>query len=349
MVAAFSLTGAAASNDAVEDSNVNVTVTSDVAVDVHPTNLAFTDQAVGTQNNESDQGFTSIDLLNTGSEYVSDVWMNVSKPSSDPFGSGSAAAYDSGNFFQVKPNNASELLSGNIDVYHYANRVEFIYPATNGAQVPSYIQWDGDIDGSSTSASNVYIGRFRAAEEAYNFVIHAPAGTCDGSESSTDQAMLRVADTPQTDTQVGTTDFTDSGGSDYTDYNITGSTSGGAYGVIEDDGDGTYTGLALAISSDELGDVTREYDVLTQCDSGTPQVIRTRYNVEAGDAGDLANGPGVRSQYLLSGTTEGQQLPPGDSVTFDTAVEIPRGVAQGDVTEGDITFKISADTTTDTS
>lgn len=347
VLAAFSMTGAAVDQNATEDASVDVTVESTVAVDVHPTNLAFTDGSVGSQDLASDGGFTAVDLLNTGSTYVDRVWVNTSTPSADPFGTGSAGNYDAGNFFQIKPNNASTLLSGDSNAYHYVNRVEYIHNTTQKDEVPSYITV-GQVGGQGYGDSDegAFVGRFRAGEEAYHFVLVSGSpgsAQCDGS--GTGDAILRVADTPQTDSEVGTTDFSDDG-SDYTQYNIT--DSAGSFGIADEVPTG-QSGVTLALNTNQ-GSVTREYTVLTACGANTPvpQVIRTRYNVEAGDATDLTSSAD-RAEFLLSGDTETTQLEPGSVVTFDTGVEIPRGVAAGSVQTGDITFAISADGGTSTS
>jgi len=343
VLVAFSVSGAALEQNSTEDATVDVTVESDVAVDVHPTNLVFTDGTVGSQDTASDDGYSTVDMLNTGSEYVDQIWVNTSTPGSDPFGSGSAASYDAGNFFQVKPNNASSLLNGDDSVFHYVNRIEYPYNLSQDDRVPSYLSYKS---GYGADDNGVYVGRFRAADQDYLFVIYSGSpgvSRCDAGSGNS--PFMRVADTPQTDSQVGTTDFSDSG-TDYTRYNMT-STVGNAFGLVDQVPTG-QSGVTLDLSTKQ-GSVTREYEVLTNCgnDGTTPRVIRTRYNVEAAGSTDLATS-GSRTQFLLTGSNAGSQLEPGASVSFDTAVEIPRGVAAGSVTTGDITFVISADSSTDT-
>ena len=48
------------------------------------------------------------------------------------------------------------------------------------------------------------------------------------------------------------------------------------------------------------------------------------------------------SSYLMNTGVESQMLLPGESVTFDTAVEIPRGVAQGDIPFGELTIFVKS-------
>lgn len=336
VLAAFSASGAALEQNATESATVDVTVQSDVAVDVHPTNLAYTDATVGSQDNKSDSGYASVDVYNTGSLYIDRIWLNTSTPSSDPFGTGSANSYNAGNFFMVKPNNASELLNGDSTNYHYVNRVEFTHNLSQDSEVPSYLDTT-PIQSVNYGANDkgVYTGRFRVGSKDYMFVIASGTSGTSTCDSTSGSPVLRVANTPQTDTQVGTTDFSDSG-TDYTQYNITSQV--GTYGIADDVPAG-QAGVVLG---------NREYDVLTKCQVNNAEAIRTRYNVEAGDASDLATN-GARTQFLLSGDTASTQLEPGSTVTFDTAVQVPRGVAAGSVTQGDITVVISADSGTSTS
>ncbi|MBC5793081.1 MAG: hypothetical protein H8Z69_03515 [Nanohaloarchaea archaeon] len=324
-----------------ESSTVDVSVSSKVAVDVKPASLTYSDIGVGTQSTASDRNFKAVEVENIGSEYVDRVWVNSTSPSDSPFGSGSASQYDAGNFLQVKPANYSTKLSGDDKDFHYVNRKEFIANEDNNAQVPSYIQTDGQWtlagSASTTDPTNVWVGRMRMGDSNYFFAIGSASSSCDTDNTGT--PVMRIANTPQDDDQIGTVDFSNSG-DDWTQYNITSSTTD--YGLTGS-GPTDINGVNLSLGTG-ASEVNRTYDVLTDCDDSNPHVIRTRYNAQAGDASDLTT-DGVRTSYLLSSVgNSGGMLEPGNAVTINTAVEVPQGVAQGSVGQGKLTVLITADT-----
>lgn len=335
-VALAVMTGmAAAQTNTSEPSQVDVTVTSTSAIDVHPANLDYTTAEVGEQNTTSDRGFTAVDLENTGSENVTKIWADADTPSNDPFGTGGASEYNSGNFLEIKPN--SGVLSGDTSAYHAVNRVEFI--TNNTSEIPSWIDVDGQFDSTGVNDGDVFVGALRAGDEEYYFAIPTQsAGTCDGASGGSGEDILRLAQVPHTDTQIGTYDFTDSG-TDWEQHPIstlTSSTTG--FGITGDvnTSDGTASGVTI-----EVDGSNRTYDLLTKCDVANPRVVRTRYNVDYDD-GDV-QGDGQTTQYLFNAPSNPNELAPGDFVTMDVAIRIPRGVAQGAVSQGNLRVKVTTD------
>lgn len=324
-----------------ESSNVTVSVASTTAIDVKPESLDYSSLDVGTQTTTGTSGgnsFGSIEVENIGSEYIDRIWAESTSPSSNPFGTGDPANYDAGNFLQVKPGNQSSKTSirGNTSTYHYVNRYEFMNQVgSSGGSIPSYISADtANIDGGTPVQS--YVGRFRAGDEWYFYTVYTDtADTCDGTANS----YLRVGNSSHTPDSFGTVNF-ESSGSDYTTYDI--AETGGSYGVATN-GPAADTGVRLELSDGSY----REYDVLTQCSGSNEHTIRTRYNVQAGDTNDLTAGSlsGDRTQFLLeagSGSPSTMLLP-GEGITIDTAIEVPQGVPQGSVQEGQITFYVTSD------
>lgn len=353
--------GAVSEND-TESSDVNVTIASTVAVDLHPEQLTYPQATVGSQVTSTDRSFTSVDIENVGSEYIDQIWVETTQPGSEPFGTGLPGNYDAGNFFQIKPNNASGKLKGDSDAYHFVNRIE--YATYNDSLVPSYINAPSSGTYESTtgsaSANDVAVGRFRVGDEEYFFAIPVSggSGSCDGTGGHN---TLLVAKQPHTETSTTPIDFTDGTGypgiegKDYIKYNITELTDTGEGFGLTDSGPADYgaNGVTIRRNFGTAQEVNRTYDALVKCDTNgesglqltdVPRVIRTRYNVEEGGASDLTDDSNGPMTFLMSTITPSEMLLPGEAVTLDTAIEVPRGVSQGQMTEGTFTVYVTADT-----
>ena len=146
-----------------DDMNIDMAVTSAVQLDVKPEALNYPQMEVGQRKINSERDFTSLNLQNTGSEYIDSIWASASTPENDPFRQGVSGAsgdsdsltdaHDAGNFMQIRPQNASGSLDNaiNSDVtgYHFLNRKEFSIGAKlkngddstagNWDQVPDFI------------------------------------------------------------------------------------------------------------------------------------------------------------------------------------------------------------------
>lgn len=324
-------TATAADVNDTETTNVTVTVNAETALDVKPDDLQYGSADVGTLVNVSDNGFDAVKVENTGSEDIMQVWLETTKPSTNPFGQGDTGAHDSANFLKVKPRdaNASEIVGDDTD-YQYITRAEFFE-----SDMP-LIQTGDDWD--SSGYGDFLTGRLRFGDDEFNYVLakSTEGGTCNGGNSPS--AKIRIADTPNTPSALGTYDFSDDG-SDYTEYNITevGQTP---YGV-------TQSTVTLTMSD---GD-TEDYDLLTACnDGGTAadfdeeHVLVNRYDIQAGESDDLQSSDGSTTEQIFRSGTEANDLNPGQSFTLDIAVQVPRGVPAGQLSEG--TMSILAQTST---
>lgn len=375
LVLGMSATVTAATDDAQRKSDVNVSVASKVAIDVHPKEMDFTKVDVGSQRLTADRGFGSVNLENVGSEYVSQIWVNATRTGADvaelPYGSGSASNYNAGNFLQVRPANDSGLLLGTQNEYNYVNRIEYF--TYDDQRKPSYIDAPDtgtyyDNSGTESTASDVAVGRFRINDNEYWAAIPVGSGSqCTGSNG--DFNTLLVAKKPHNSSATTPVDFEagDEGypgipGEDYYVFNLTGSSVGNTvtYGKIDpasNNQDNGEPGLTLESKVDHDGDSTEEvvnrtYTALTHCDDSVsgvsyPHVIRTKYNVEAGDTTDLSSDQAVT--FLMDATNENNMLPPGEMVSIDTAIEVPRGVPQGIVNAGELRVVVTADEGANTS
>jgi len=321
-------TASAATVDDDESTNVTVTVSAETALDVKPDDLQY-DTSVGTLVNNSNRGFDAVKVENSGSEDISEVWLEVTTPSTDPFGQGDTQAHNSANMLKVKPrDNTATEIRGDETEYHYVTRAEFFESDMPLIQT-------GD-DWESEGYSEFLTGRMRYGDDEFNYVVATNGNTCDGSGSPS--AKMRVADTPNTPTALGTYDFSDDG-TDYTQYNIT-DASNSAYGI-------TQQAVSLTMTDGSVED----YDVLTACADGATSgdyseehVLVNRYDIQAGSSDDLQANDGSVTEQILRSTNTDDDLFPGASFTVDTAVHTPRGVPAGSLSEG--TMSILATTST---
>jgi len=322
--------------DEAEDSDVNVSVGEVTELDVKPDELVYSGDP-GEFNTTDASGFEAIELANIGSEEINQISARATMPDENPFGSGDSDAYNTGNFIKMWTDSAANVsFASDLDVSdssndispHYLNRVEY-----REEDVPSYIQTLEDSEGvvdeddvselGSNGAADV--GRFRAGDVEYFYVLyHEDSGsnTCSGSDSE-----LWVGTDGHTSTELGTFDFTDDSAEDVEAYDIA---DGGAFGVVD--------------TTVEVGD--EEYTVHTYCDEDNRNdghTIRTRFNVEVTspvtDVGDQDentqdNGP---SRYILD--SDSAALQPGASFPLDVGIEIPFGVAEGEIDQGTMTIE----------
>lgn len=325
-----STVSAADVND-TETTNVTVTVNAETALDVKPDDLQYGSANVGTLVNNSDRGFDAVKVENTGSEEIMQVWLETTKPSTNPFGQGSATAHDSANFLKVKPRDATPtaIVSDETD-YHFITRAEFFEDKMPLIQTGS--------DWNSAGFGDFLTGRMRFGNDEFNYVLAKKdaASACTGSNNPS--AKIRIADTPNTPSNLGTYDFSDSG-SDYTEYNIT--TAGQTpYGI-------TQSTVTLSMTD---GD-TEDYDILTACNNGNTaadfdeeHILLNRYDIQAGESDDLQTTDGSATEQIFRSSSTGNDLSPGSRFTLDVAVQVPRGVPAGTLSEG--TMSILAQTST---
>jgi hypothetical protein len=321
-------TAQVSSNDS-EDSDVTVSVSETIAVDVQPANLDYSNAVVGNRNTTSDRGFGAIEVENVGSTYIDKVWLEQSTPSEQPFGNGSADLYDAGNFIEVKP---VGFPNGDDTDWNYVNRKEYMVSSDSGSNgvtdVPSFIQTD--------FGSPYEVGEIRRGNESIYFAIDAESGD-DSCNNNGD--TLRVGNVSALDNRLGTVDFTDSTEFGWTEYSIN-SLTNSDYGQAGVELNWTYT---------ESG-TDSTYDLLTRCSATDeqPHAFVNKYSVTQGSADDLA-ADGEYTTYLLDASNADNMLAPGEYRTIETAVNIPQGVAAGSVGAGTVSVLITADESADTS
>lgn len=346
-----------------QDSNVTVEVSSDIAIDVRPSSLAYTSNGEegaldpGAKRRVSDEDFEHLELENIGSEPLDEIYMQSTMQANDAFADPNQN-HSTGNFVTVSTETAQG--DANIDVpglidlqnHHYINRVEYFEDSP-----PTYITTEeGDYErGDSTtfSVSETNIGRLRVGEAEYFFVVY--------SSSNNDDVAMRVGNTPHTPTQLGTVDFSNSGG-DYTSYdNMTDdepntdvfrasgqdlvSFNSSIYTGDQLISDGTASVSSTSVDGDSETE-TRSYNLYV--DTSNDQVIRTKLNTDvsspqdSGDTWDASETKTGQQSYLVdAGNTESEALQPGENFPVDIGVQVPLGVDAETVEQGTVTVKAS--------
>ncbi|MFB6180615.1 MAG: hypothetical protein ABEJ93_01940 [Candidatus Nanohalobium sp.] len=327
-------TTSAVTSDESSSNTITANVTSTVAIDVKPEKLSYPGLEVGNRTTKSNRSFTGINIANTGSEYIDRVWVGHTAPNTRPFGSGDPKAYDAGNFLMIKPENKTGLdVRGDDNTFHYINRREF-----EDTSPPTFINKKKD------TQSQPYvdqIGRIRFGDEwlFFDLLTTSDGSTtvCDGGGSPS--ADLRIGTTTHTPEKLGTYDFTNDGSKDgvrYKEYDIT-SLSNSKYGV---------TNSTVDLDFFRSGE-NQTYSILTGCQAAGFQqnhIVLTKYNVAYNDSSNLYNNaPGAAIKYILRGSTASGMLQPGESFTTDLAMQTPRGVSAGQVSDGTLTVYATAD------
>ena len=190
-----------------DTANITVYISSKNMIDISPNVMNFTimdpgEVKNGYNNTEgSNAGFliTGFQIENVGSTNISYVWLNVTQPSSNPYGTGNPNNYDPANFIAVNRTGTN---------YSYVDRLEY-----NATDPIIYLNLD------SNARSNGRYGRVRSAFNEYFWQIN---GTC----SNTDSYFI-IGDTPHNKTQTGTIDLQNG---DITAIKLSGGTGGWFYG-----------------------------------------------------------------------------------------------------------------------
>ncbi len=186
IAAAFLLTGTNNPAEAATVSNASVTVNigAITIVDITPQAMNFGTANPGSrlyQYTDPDNGITlsQIQIENLGSTTISSIHFNVTQPSSDPFGSGAASNYNTGNWL---------LLKHTTDTYYaYVDRVEW-----NSSYPIVYLE-----PGLPTN-SKTY-GKIRMGNREYFWTINGSSDYCNTTGNT-----LVIGQTPHNESQTGT-------------------------------------------------------------------------------------------------------------------------------------------------
>lgn len=180
-----------------ESATIGVNISSKVMVDISPSQFAWGNVEPGAvcgydissgACNESNGNYYAIQIENVGSVNITHVWFNATYPTSNPFGVGSNANTDAGNYVVLTKNTSS-------NDYWFINRVEY-----NTTTALYYLR---DPDGNMPPDESKYIyGRFHNGSTEYFWMINN-ATVCNQSGLT-----MYIANISHSKTQTGTTDFT---------------------------------------------------------------------------------------------------------------------------------------------
>jgi hypothetical protein len=349
-----------------EDAEVNVSVSGTTTLDVRPTELSYSGLEPGDRANGTEleaNNYSTIEVENIGSRNISDVWAEASHAESDPFGTGTAAAYDAGNFIQISTETANgneydsaqwsadaTLAGSDAERFHYVNRVEFTdYPT------PTYIETleageEGQLQKSTTNIGSdnldSHVGRFREGDEWYFYTVYF-----DGSNNACTAASegeLWVGKDKHTPTTLGTTDFTNPNNVDVYDIE---SDDSGEYAV-------TNNSVSYGVTNLEGTTETLNYDVFMHCDGSSESArqnshtFRTKFNTAPNatvlqDSGySLGTSSNGDAENLIAAGAPSRNLNPGAYFPVDVTVTLPQGVVNQDINGGELQIKAQAQTQT---
>jgi len=172
--------------NATSTAAVTVTISSKTIVDVTPQTMDFgTANPGSTVTQYTDGGVTlsQIQVENLGSTNLTYIWLNVTQPSSNPFGTGLTSNYDPANWLVVKNTSQTD--------YAFIDRVEF-----NATTDIIYLNLDAN------SRTKGWFGRIRDANHEYFWQINGTASYCNTTGNT-----LVVGQTAHNETQTGTIDL----------------------------------------------------------------------------------------------------------------------------------------------
>lgn len=185
-------------NLTVNDSDyvdIMVNVSTKTMVDVEPAALSWSPVDPGSVGDNDTEilgpNYFAIQIENIGSRNISQVWFNATYPSRSPFGVGSTAYTNAGNYVVLSNNTSSNKPSPN--GFWFINRVEY-----NETRQLVYLR---DPAGNLPPNSAAYTyGRLRNASNEYFWFLNA-VNPCNAS------TYIRIGNETHTKTQTGTTNF----------------------------------------------------------------------------------------------------------------------------------------------
>jgi len=274
--------------------NISIRVANRTMIDVNPAALVWTGINPGGVGYPDDSGYFAIQIENIGSHNITHIWFNATYPTTRPFASGTNTVYDAGNFVVLarEPAGGATQTSCEGVTYYFPNRLEY-----NESRSLVYLK---DPSGNMPPDTSSYsYGRFRNSSYEYFWMV-SRGTNCVGQ-------TFYIGNTPHTETQTGTTDFT---GTDVTSFNLAASSShpGWCYGNIT------------------AGHPLEGYTVYVKNET-YDQVFFVHWNK------DFEEGS---TEYFFSGN-----LVPGNSTVACIQVWVPYGVYEGWVSQGTLTVLVN--------
>lgn len=331
--------GAADDRD-LDDSDVTVEISEVTQIDVQPNSLEYDSVSPGETRTESDNGieYDQLSIENFGSTRIDQIWAETSVPTERPFASDESSGFDTGNFVKITPDD--DKLDG-ADEPRFVNRRDYAEP-----EVPSFIDVgadDGsDVVGADGSADEVVTGRIRLGEEEYFWAYGVDVGTdaesTDDAQSTGDPSLAIAEDPREAGDGLGTVDFTDGDEVQEADLEDVGDDYALATDVtLEDGGESEQYDILVSVSSDTDGNI--DVDGSEDHDGTWAEVLRYNMNPDyIGDEGVDWSGVTGTNDFLMDTGTSEDMLLPGEMVDLDVGIQVPQGVAMGEINTGSVTF-----------
>ncbi len=287
-----------------DESLIEVSINQKTIIDITPENMDFgllDPGSIGKVYNVTDGTndavqLSSFEIENMGSTNITHVWLNVTQPAQNPFGSGFASYYDPGNWIAV---NVTWIKSkGNAPTYNnsmsYVDRIEF-----NESKELVYL---------NTPLNTVSYGRLRFANKEYFWAINATDPTSPCSAASTTTPIWLVLGNPNEPHNV-----TDTG-----DINL----RDGDEIVIKYTSYDATTGYVYPTRAVEYPVSGEEYLMLISGDCSHVRLVKwNRDAIPSGADGLLSN-----NGYVFSTSNPSQGLLPGQGIVMQIETRVPYGV-----------------------
>ncbi len=212
--------------DDSESATIQINISSKVMVDITPASFSWSPVDPGGVGDNTTElnGYYAIQIENIGSQNITHVWFNASYPTSNPFGSGSNAYVNAGNFVVLSKNTSS-------DEFWFINIVEY-----NTTAELVYVK---DPQGNMPPNANKYVyGRYHNSSNEYFWMIDNNT-VCNVSGTT-----MYIGNVSHSKTQTGTTNFNST--TDVESFTLT-NYEGWGYADITD---GPLNGLCVAVKSD---------------------------------------------------------------------------------------------------
>jgi len=279
--------------------NITVTVNQKTIIDITPEVMDFGLVDPGTRvysYNVSDGTNNVIELSqfeveNLGSTNLTKIWLNVTQPTSNPFGTGNAALYDPGNWIAVNVSWVRDQ-TGTVsytNTMSYVDRIEF-----NESKELVYL---------NTPANTVSYGRFRVAFWEYFWAINSTGTNCDPTTATVNLVLGNPAE-PHNVTRTGDINLVDG------DEVVV------SYASVGTD---PNSGITYAVPSAATTYNGEQYVFLVATDCSHIRAVR--WNADAPGVANLDN-----QGYLFSAADPSVGLYPGQALALNIEMRVPYGV-----------------------
>ncbi|MCK4551107.1 MAG: hypothetical protein KAT91_04085 [Candidatus Aenigmarchaeota archaeon] len=294
-----------------DTASVKVTVSSLAMIDISPNNMSFETMNPGeTKSNYTNAELSGVQkqgfqIENVGSVNITHIWLNVTQPKANPFGTGDANNYNAANFVAIKINGTLDTNTtgtgsnnGLNTEYSMIDRLEY-----NASRELVYL---------NLPPNKLSYGRLRAGMNEYFWVINGSSCTVG------DNPEFRIGAIPHNKTDTGTIDL------------VGGSVTSAVLSVE----DAAYNGWIAAstnITVQTGNGGNEEYLILATNVTCNP-VRFVKWNADVPGADALSN-----KGYIFDTESAGEDLTPADSIAMDIQMRVPWGTIQGNIGIGTIT------------